>query len=201
MVSTTSLPGAWLLRFRVTPLMTPVTVLLVLLMGTPSTVSDALTPVAARVNMLADEVLGVGWMVKSLALPEALATRATRAPLASDTTLAVTPRLRPLMYCTRSLGVFTPLPTAMVVVVCELPEPMVKSKLPGANGVLPFATESEYQAAVAARFCTTTTWLPAAVPAAAVADTTPGCVEVMLLDISAPRGSWSESRLSVNDEA
>ncbi len=76
--------------------MAPVTVLVALVIGIPSTVRDASVPVAARVKKL-DELPESGLRLKSLALPELLLTNATRAPVESVTTLAVTPSLSPLM--------------------------------------------------------------------------------------------------------
>jgi len=46
-VRVTGEPGAWLLRLRVTPLITLETVLVEVLMGTPSTVSEELSPATA----------------------------------------------------------------------------------------------------------------------------------------------------------
>jgi len=66
----------------------PVTVFVALLMGIPSTVNDAFFPCAAWVNW--GDVLVI---VMLFALPELLLTIESREPLASFTTLAVTPRL------------------------------------------------------------------------------------------------------------
>src|SRR6266478_6040298 len=90
MVRVVAEPGAWLVRLRVTPLITPETVLVEVLMGTPSTVSEELSPAMA-----------VRWKlpvtVKLPGTPEVLLTRARRAPLASLMTLAVTPMLGVLL--------------------------------------------------------------------------------------------------------
>src|SRR5260221_524626 len=86
--------GAAETRLRVTPLMALVTVLEVLLIGIPSTTSEALVPVTALVKV---RPVVLPETVRSPGAPEVLLTRAKREPLASVTTLAVTPAERLLM--------------------------------------------------------------------------------------------------------
>src|SRR5260221_2986877 len=86
--------GAAETRFKVTPLMALVTVLEVLLIGIPSTTSDALAPVTALVKV---RPVVLPETVRSPGAPEVLLTRARREPLASLTTLAATPPARLVM--------------------------------------------------------------------------------------------------------
>jgi hypothetical protein len=87
-VRVTGEAGAGAARFNVTPLRTPVTVLLVLLIGTPSTTRDAFVPVTALLKVkfvvLPETAISPGTPVVSL-------TSESRAPFASLITLARTP--------------------------------------------------------------------------------------------------------------
>ena len=143
-------PGLALSRLRVMPGTAPVTVLPALERLRPSTEKEALLPETIwpklRPPPLPTEKLA--------ALPEVLLTMASRAPLASVTTLAVTPRLSALMVLATSFRVPVPVPVEMVVTV---PSGPVMVKLPAARGVLALATVPEAQEAVLARLLTTTT--------------------------------------------
>src|SRR5216683_7219061 len=103
-LSVTGVAGDGETRFRVTPLITLETVLLVLLMGMPSTTKDAFKPVTALLNVrpevLAETLMSPGAPVVSL-------TRARRAPLASLMTLARTPMDWLLMAAARPSSVFS----------------------------------------------------------------------------------------------
>src|SRR5258707_14732865 len=90
--------GAAETRFRVTPLMALVTVLEVLLIGIPSTTSDALVPVTALVKV---RPVVLPETVRSPGAPEVLLTKARREPLASLATLAVNAAERLLTEETR----------------------------------------------------------------------------------------------------
>jgi hypothetical protein len=97
---------------------------------------------------------------------------ASRDPLASLTTVAVTPRLLPslpvaeLIAEARSFNVLTPLP---VVMVEDSPLALVRVKEVAGRAAVGLASRSEYQAPVVARLLTTTLCVPATVPLAAVA--------------------------------
>src|SRR5258708_40309947 len=80
--------GAAETRFKVTPLMALVTVLEVLLIGIPSTTSDALAPVTALVKVRPGVLPET---VRSPGAPEVLLTKARRETLASLATRAGTP--------------------------------------------------------------------------------------------------------------
>src|ERR1700693_789323 len=86
--------GAGEARFNVTPGIVPVTVLVVLEIGIPSTVSDALAPVTGFVKLTTP---AEGVIVRSPGAPLVLLTIDNRAPVASVMTLAVTPILGVLL--------------------------------------------------------------------------------------------------------
>ena len=115
------------------------TVLVALLMGTPSTVMEELAPVAARVKATELSLP----MEKSAALPEAVDTRERRVPVASVTTFAVTPRGLRIdgrgELVEGAVGCH-PVPTLMVVVV----PPTVMSKLPAESVAELLVKASEY---------------------------------------------------------
>jgi hypothetical protein len=92
-------------------------------------------------------------IVKFAALPELLETTASREPVASVTTLAVTPRLSLLIVLTTSERVCVP----SVVMVAVEPLPVVMVKLPDGNAVELLAYTPEVHDAVVARLLTTTT--------------------------------------------
>ena len=82
-------------RLSVRPGTKPVTVFDALEIEFPLTVSDALAPGSTSVNP--NPVYPEVVTVKSDALPEALLTSDSQEPLASVMTLALTPRLSPLI--------------------------------------------------------------------------------------------------------
>lgn len=135
----------------------------------PFTASDAFAPVTASVSpkLEGSEVD----TVKLEALPEESLTTESRAPFASVTTVAVTPRASALMALARLLSVFTPLPMVMVV---ALPPAGVMVSVPLGRSVEALATVVEAQESVVARLFTVTALLPAVVPEAEVAPTTVG---------------------------
>src|SRR5271165_3230442 len=117
-------------RLRVTPLMALVTVLEVLLMGMPSTVSEALAPVTALVKLRPVVLFET---VRSPGAPVVLLTRARREPLASLTTLAVTPEPRLLMEVARPSRVLL---VESMATLTGVPLATLKGKEPVASGVL-----------------------------------------------------------------
>ena len=78
---------------------------------------------------------------------------ASRDPVASVTTLAVKPRLSPLIWVATSERDWVP----SVVTVAVAPLPAVIVKLPAGNAVEPFAKTPDVHDAVVARLLTTTT--------------------------------------------
>jgi hypothetical protein len=116
----------------------------------PSTVSDALPPVAAWVNP--NPVGSVELIVKFAAAPELLATRASLEPVASVITLAVTPKLSELIWLATWESVSVP---SVVMVVGE-PLPVVIVKLPAGIAVELLANVPDVHEAVVARLVTTT---------------------------------------------
>lgn len=99
-----------------------------------------------------------------------MAMIASLEPVESVTTVAVTPRLSPLIVEARSfkLSPAFPLPMAMVT---GAPVPAVRVMDDAGRVAVALVARSEYQAPVVAKLLTTTVWLPATVPAAAVAVT------------------------------
>src|SRR5216684_1141639 len=97
-VSTTGVAEA-LSKFKVTPGIAPVIVLLTLLKGTPSILSEALAPPTGALKVRLVVLFGrtVGLRANAPALPVAWLDRARREPLASATTLAVTPQAPALL--------------------------------------------------------------------------------------------------------
>ena len=87
-LSVTGVFGDGELKFSVTPLITPVTVFEVLLIGTPSTTSEALSPVTALLKL---RLVVFAETLRSPAAPVVWLTSASRAPFASLITLALTP--------------------------------------------------------------------------------------------------------------
>ena len=87
------------------------------------------------------------------AAPELLATRASREPVASVITLAVTPRLSELIWLATSESVSVP----SVVIVVAVPLPGVIVKLPAGIAVELLANVPDVHEAVVARLLTTTT--------------------------------------------
>src|ERR1700743_3776022 len=149
--------------FRVTPGIAPETVFEALLIETPSTVSDALVPVTGCVNPKAASPV----TVELEALPEELATRDRREPLASVITFAVTPRLSALIWLAAWARVCVP----SVVMVCAVPLPLVMVKLPAGRSAAPDANSLDVQGEVGARLSPVTTCVPCGVPEAALAET------------------------------
>jgi len=96
-----------------------------------------------------------------------------------------------------SVRVFVP--SAVIDVVD--PSAAVMVKLPVGKAVVPLAKLVEVHEAVVARFLTTTTWLPDALPVAADAVTALEFEEVTLRDdkapVSDPRANMSLSRFEV----
>src|SRR5947207_14341163 len=90
----TAEPGAGEMRFSVTPLIALVTVFEVLLMGMPSTTSEALAPVTALVKV---RPVVLPETARSPGAPVVSLTRARREPLASLMTLARMPAERLLI--------------------------------------------------------------------------------------------------------
>jgi hypothetical protein len=107
---------------------------------------------------------------KSAAAPEELATMESRAPSASVTTEAVTPRLAALMALARSFRLSPEVPDP-VLKVCEEPEAVLIVNEEVGKAEVALDSRAEYQDPVVARLFTVTVWIPAAVPAAAVAVT------------------------------
>ena len=99
-----------------------------------------------------------------------MAMIASLEPVESVTTVAVTPRLSPLIVEARSfkLSPAFPLPRAMVT---GAPVPAVRVKDDVGRVAVALVARSEYHDPVLAKLLTTTVWLPATVPAAAVAVT------------------------------
>src|ERR1700732_3099855 len=84
-VTVTGEVGAAEVRFRVTPLITPLTTLFVVLIGTPSTTRDAFDPVTALVKV---NPVVLPETVTSPGAPVVWLTSDSRAPFASVITLA-----------------------------------------------------------------------------------------------------------------
>jgi hypothetical protein len=126
----TGAPGAADAKFSVTPLIAPLTVFDVLLIGTPSTTSDALDPVTALVK--ASPVV-LPETVKSPGNPVVELTNANRDPFASLMTLACTPMLFVLMDSARLANVLL---VESMVIVAVAPTPTCTLKLPGASTVV-----------------------------------------------------------------
>src|SRR5258708_30421362 len=103
-------PGDAPARLSVTPPRTPLTVFVALLIPRPSTVRDAFAAVAVlvKVNPVVSLVI-----FRSLVRPVPLLSKDRRAPLASVTTLAVTPRFCALMEDAKPLSVLLVLSTVM----------------------------------------------------------------------------------------
>ena len=101
-----------------------VKVLEALEIANPSIVTEALAPVTVWVNPSPLELTE-----KFAALPEELAVMASREPLASVTTFAVSPRLLLLIWLATAERVWVP----SVVMVAEEPAPFVIVKLPAAT--------------------------------------------------------------------
>jgi hypothetical protein len=131
--------------------MTPVIVFDALETLIPSTVSDALAPVAASVNP--KSAGSVELIVKFAADPELLATRASLEPVASVITLAVTPSLSLLISLATSERVSVP----SVVMVVGVPLPVVMVKLPAGSAVEALVNAADVQESVVAKLLTTTT--------------------------------------------
>ena len=150
-------------RFNVSPAIAPETVLVALLIGIPSTVSDAFVAgLPARVMLkVGSELL----TVKSAADPVVELTSARRSPLASVTTLAFTPIPDELIAFARSDRVFTPDPVLKEVCVPSAPV-IVRVDVP--RFALPLGNEGEYHDALVARFWTAIRCDPMEAPAAAV---------------------------------
>jgi hypothetical protein len=115
----------------------------------PSTVTEALMPVTGCVKLSEPEED----TVKFEALPELLATIASREPVESVITFALTPRLSLLISLATSVSVCDP----SVVMVVEEPPAVVMVKLPAGSAVDPLASALEDQESVLARLLTTTT--------------------------------------------
>lgn len=150
------------LRFNVTPGIAPVTVLLALLMGIPSTVSEAFAAVLARVM---SKVESESLTVKSAAEPVVELMSASREPLESVTMLAFTPMPEALIALARSESEFTPDPVVKEVCVPSAPV-MVSVEVPRLEVLL--GSEGEYHDAVVARLWTFIVCVPAVAPEAAV---------------------------------
>ena len=122
--------------------------------------------------------------VKFAALPDELATIASREPLASVTTFAVTPRPAVLIALARSLSVFTPLlPTVMV---SEPLAVVIVNDSPEGSAVVLLATVVDDQLSVVARLPTITTLSPGVVPGAVVPVTMLEFDEVTLVADNGP---------------
>jgi hypothetical protein len=126
----TGVPGAADAKFSVTPLITLLTVFVVLLMGTPSTTSHAFDPVTALVNANPVVLLDT---VKSPGSPVVVLTNANREPFASLMTLACTPIPFVLMASARPSKVLL---VASMVTVAAAPPPTWILKLPAASTAL-----------------------------------------------------------------
>jgi hypothetical protein len=107
-------------------------------------------------------------MEKSAAVPELLAIIASLEPVESLTTVAVTPRLEPLMAVARSfrLSPVFPVPVAMVA---EAPALVVMVRDDVGRVAVELDSRSEYHDPVVATLLITTLCTPPAVPVAAVA--------------------------------
>src|SRR5579863_6838386 len=102
MVSWIGTSGAAPTRFSVTPGMAPVRVLLALLKGIPSMVKAAFVPPAGGLKFRLVLLLE---MANALALPVDWLTTASREPVASVATLALTPQFWLLMYLAKVVSV------------------------------------------------------------------------------------------------
>ena len=133
-------------RFNVSPVIAPETVLVALLIGIPSTVSDAFVAgPPARVMLKVGSELPT---VKSAADPVVELTSARRSPLASVTTLAFTPIPDELIAFARSDRVFTPDPVSNVVCV---PSAAVIVRVDVPSSVLLLGNEGDDHDALVAR--------------------------------------------------
>jgi hypothetical protein len=108
--------------------------------------------------------------VKSAAVPVELATSERREPLESVTTLAVTPRLAPLIELARSCRVSPAFPEP-VLKVAEVPFAIVIVIDEVGSVVVALELRSEYHDPSVARLFTTTEWDPVAALVVAVAVT------------------------------
>ncbi len=183
----TSVPVLALSRLSVTPGMAPVTVLVALEIANPLTVSEAFEPATACVKPSPVE-LPEEETVKLAALPDVLATIASRDPVASVTTLAVTPKSSPLIWLATSFRLSVP----SVVMVVVVPLAAVMVKLPAGNAAVGSATVFEAHDAVVARLLTTTTLSPEALPEAAVAETMLALEEVTVAADKGPVKLFSD---------
>ena len=131
------------------------------------------------------------------ALPELLLTIERREPLASLTTLAVTPRLWPLMALTSWLSV-SPLE---MLIGAAVPLPTCSEKLPAESPVLLVATgKVEYHEEVVARLLTSISFVPVVAPAAAEAVTTFVFEESAEIDANDPVRLFSELKSFSTEE-
>ena len=128
---------------------------------------------------------------KSAAVPEELAMIASLEPVVSLTTVAVTPRLAPLMAVAKSfrLSPAAPVPVAIVTVAPAL---VVNVTDDDARGAVGLDSRSEYQAPVLARLLITTVCTPATVPVAAVAVRSFGSDEATVRAANGPARVFSD---------
>ena len=94
------------------------------------------------------------------------------------------------MLLTKSLRVFVPLPTVMVVVL----PPATMLKLPAGRAVKLLLTGAEYQEPVWARLFTVTEWVPATAPEVAVPLTMLESEDDSDSEFIVPRGSFKVLR-------
>src|SRR5258708_39154445 len=109
-LSEIGVPGDAPARLSVTPPKTPLTVFVALLIPRPSTVKDAFAAVAVLVKV--NPVVSLT-IFRSLVRPVPLLSKDRRAPLASVTTLAVTPRVCALVEDAKPLSGLLVLSTVM----------------------------------------------------------------------------------------
>src|SRR5580698_3724390 len=122
-------------------------------------------------------------------------TRASRDPLASVTTLALTPRFWPLMYLASVVSVSL-LPFVMVMAcVAPVAPPICKSISPVVapvgkiDALAPPAKSFVYTVPALARLVTTMEWFPGSAVVCAVAVRTPLFEDVAAWAVIAPKGS------------
>jgi hypothetical protein len=131
---------------------------------------------------------------KPAAVPEVSAIIASLEPVASLTTVALTPRLDPLMAVARSFNVSPDVPVP-VAKVAEGPAVVVSVRDDVGKVAVGLDSRSEYHDAVVATLFTTTVWVPETVPVAAVAARSLLSEDVTVL---AARGPVNELRFCIS---
>ena len=147
---------------------------------------------ARSAELHADDVDAPSLTAKFDVAPEVWATRANRDPVASVTTLALTPMEAELMAVAREDKEVIPFVPREKVAAVPLLGVMVRVDDPRAE--LSEATGLEYQEAAVAKLLTTMVWVPAEEPDADVPVTAEELLEATVVALKAPPGSFKELR-------